>query len=121
MEMRAGAEGGNARYSARWAGFRVATRSERTWRVKVTTHAERAQSVSVGAKIGSSSVVDTHQRRDKVGFGLVFFGAGQRKPMICGHAARFARVEGEVRKIQSRRFLEGDFFEGNANAKSINT
>src|SRR3989338_2646963 len=66
---------------------RAGTDSERTIRGKATAHAARAQSVGVGAKIGSSSVVDTHQRRDKVGFGLVFFGAGQRKPMICWHAA----------------------------------
>jgi len=39
--------------------------------------------------------------------------------MICGHAARFARVEREVR---AEDFLEGDFFGGgmqmhNANAR----
>jgi len=50
----AGAEGGNARYSARGAGFSITTRSERTLRVQTTTHAERAKSVGVLAKIGSS-------------------------------------------------------------------
>ena len=62
-------------------------------------HARGAcESISVGVKMGSSSVVDTHKTRDKVGFGLVFFGGGQRKPLILRHAARFARVEDEVRK-----------------------
>jgi len=89
---------------------RITTESNRTIRYKATTRAERATSVGILGKMSSSSVVDTHQTRDKVGFGLVFFGRRQRKPMICGHAARFARVEGEVRKIQSRRFLEGGFF-----------
>jgi len=28
---------------------------------------------------------------------VVFFGRQQRKPLILRHAARFARVEGEVR------------------------
>jgi len=37
--------------------------SGRTIRYKATTHAARAQSVSVGAKIGSSRVVDTHMIR----------------------------------------------------------
>ena len=60
------------------------------------------ESVSVGAKMGSSSVVDT--QRDKVGFGLVFRRGRDGKPMGCGHAARFARVEGEVR---AEDFLEG--------------
>ena len=53
------------RYSARRS---ITTQSGRTWQVKATTHVTRAKSVSVGAKIGSSSVVDTHKTRDKVGF-----------------------------------------------------
>ena len=40
---------------------------------------------------------------------MVFFDDGQRKPRILGHAARFARVEGEVR---AEDFLEGGFFGG---------
>ena len=61
-------------------GGRATAESERTIRYKATTRAERATS-GVGAKIGSSRVVDTHKTRDKVGFALVFFGAGQRKPV----------------------------------------
>jgi len=34
--------------------------AERKQKAKATTHAARAKSVSVGAKIGSNSVVDTH-------------------------------------------------------------
>ena len=78
------------------------------------------QSVSVGAKIGSSSVVNTHKTRDKVGFGLVFRRGRDGKPMMCGHAARLvgrahhkSRVEGEVR---AEDFWREDFLEGNANA-----
>ena len=84
---------------------------------KATTRAERATS-AVSAKIGSSRVVDTHQTRDRVGFALVFFGAGQRKPVRLRHAARFARVEGEVR---AEDFWREDFLEGNANAECIDT
>ena len=40
---------------------------------------------------------------------MVFFDGGQRKPRILGHAARFARVESEVR---AEDFLEGGFFGG---------
>ena len=46
------------------------------------------ESVGVGAKMSSSSVVDTHQTRDKVGFGLVFRRGSDGKPVMCGHAAR---------------------------------
>ena len=96
-----------ARYSARGRTSHSAIGAHD----QVQSHHARGarESVGVGAKIGSSSVVDTHKTRDKVGFGLVFFGGGQRKPMICGHAARFARVEGEVR---AEDFLEGEFFGG---------
>ena len=76
------------------------------------------ESVSVGAKMGSSSVVDTHQRRDNFGFGLVFRCSSDGKPVICGHAARFARVEGEVRKIQKPKiFGRKDFLEGEPKCK----
>ncbi|OGC87463.1 hypothetical protein A3B33_02325 [Candidatus Adlerbacteria bacterium RIFCSPLOWO2_01_FULL_54_16] len=101
MRRGGGCEGARAR-----APERSTTESNRDAKVKATARAERARS-GVGAKIGSSSVVDTHKTRDKVGFGLVFRRGRDGKPMICGHAARFARVEGEVRKIQNRRFLEG--------------
>ena len=40
---------------------RVTAESNRTTAYKVTARAERAQSVSVGAKMGSSSVVNTHK------------------------------------------------------------
>jgi hypothetical protein len=53
-------EGGHARTRA-WGGIQgITTQSGRTMRYKVTTHAERAQSVSVGAKMSSSRFVDTH-------------------------------------------------------------
>ena len=85
----------------------VPTQLERTLRVQATTHAERARS-EVGAKMGSSSVVDTHKTRDKVGFGMAFGRRGDRTPRVFGHAARFARVEGEVRKnSKAKDFLEG--------------
>ena len=73
-----------------------------------TAHAARAQSLGIVAKIGSSNVVQSHKIRTKVGIRLVFFDGGQRKPVIQRGAARFARVEGEVRAE--------DFLEGNANA-----
>src|SRR5205807_6372388 len=38
-----------------------------------------------------------HKDRNKAVFGLVFFAPHQRKPVWFGCAARFARVEGEVR------------------------
>ena len=73
------------------------TKSNRDAEYRTGTRAERATS-GVDAKMSSSRFVDTHKTRDKVGFALVFFGGGQRKPMRFGHSARFARVEGEVRK-----------------------
>ena len=101
------------------AGAECATaQSGRTIRVGDTTRSARGTSVGVGAKIGSSRVVDSHQRRDKVGFGLVFLRGSDGKPMICGHAARFARVEGEVRKIQKPKIFGGRiFWRGNTNAE----
>ena len=68
------------------------------------------ESVGIVGKIGSSGVVNTHQYRNKVVFALAFFAPHQRKPVRFGRAARFARVEGEVQKFKSRRFLEGGFF-----------
>ena len=71
--------------------------------------ARSARSVSMFAKIGSSNAVQSHKIRTKVGIRLVFFAGGQRKPVIQRGAARFARVEGEVR---AEDFLEGGFFGG---------
>ena len=93
----------------------IHSESERTLRVRNTTHAARAKSVSVGAKMGSSSVVNTHHSRDEIGLGLARAGRGQRVPGGFRHAARFARVEGEVQKFKSQRFLEG--LEGRSNAR----
>ena len=76
MRMEEAAEAGCGPRGTPRGGGRATARSERTKELQATTHATRAQSVSVGAKMSSSSVVDTHQTRDKVGFGLVFFGAG---------------------------------------------
>ena len=41
---------------------------------------------------------------------MVFFGGGQRKPLILRDAARFARVEGEVRKNTKPKIFGGGFF-----------
>ena len=70
--------------------------------------------------MGSSRFVDTHQTRDKVGFGLAFGRGGDRTPRVFGHAARFARVEGEVR---AEDFLEGwrESQMQNSNAGCLNT
>ena len=79
-------------------------------------HARGAcESIGVGAKMSSSSVVDTHQTRDQIGFGGFFCGGGQKKPRIFGHAARFARVEGEVRKNSKPKIFGG--VEGRSNAE----
>ena len=95
-----------------WGGILgLPAQSERTSWVKATTRAARARS-GHGAKMSSSRFVDTHKTRDKVGFALVFFGGGQRKPMRFGHSARFACVEGEVRKIQKPKIFGGGFFGG---------
>jgi len=57
IRMRSGkARGRDARYSARGGVQRVATRSERTLQSQVTTRAERAKSVEIFAKVGSSGV-----------------------------------------------------------------
>ena len=85
--------------------------SARMEEVQATTHAARAKS-GHGAKMSSSRFVDTHKTRDKVGFALVFFGGGQRKPMRFRHSARFARVQGEVRKIQKPKIFGGGFLGG---------
>ena len=85
------------------------TESNRTSEYRATTCAERARS-SVGAKIGSSSVVNTHKYRNRAGFALVFFARHQRKPVRFGRAARFARVECEVRKIQKPKIFGGRIF-----------
>ena len=90
---------------------------ERTKRVKAATHAARAQSLSVPAKMSSSGVVYCHKTRTQIQILLVFFGGGQRKPMGFGHAARFARMEG---KVQAEDFLEGGFFGGEIRMQMLN-
>ena len=51
------AVGGNARYSARWAGFRALARDRGVLgRVKATTHAARAQS-GVLLEVGSDFLI----------------------------------------------------------------
>ena len=52
-----------------------------------------------------------HKYRNEVIFGVVFFGRQQRKPLILGHAARFARVR-EVQKYKAEDFWREDFLEG---------
>jgi hypothetical protein len=49
-------EGRDARYSARGGIQRVATQSERTWRVKATTYAERAK-LGVLFEMGSNFLI----------------------------------------------------------------
>jgi len=114
MERRNGARA-DARYSAR-GGVRITTESERTIRYQTTTRSARAKSVALRLEIGSSGAVYSHHHRNfqKIGriFALVFFAPHQRKPVRFGRAARFARVEGEVQKFKSRRFLEEGFFQG---------
>ena len=95
---------------------RAGRSSERKKKAKATTHVARAKS-GLGAKMSSSRFVDMHKSRDKVGFALVFFGGGQRKPMRFGHSARFARVEGEVRKIQKPKIFGGGFFGGKSKCR----
>ena len=56
MERSGKARGRDARYSARGGVQRVAMRSERTWRVQATTHAERAR-LGVLLEVGSDFLV----------------------------------------------------------------
>jgi hypothetical protein len=63
----------------------------------------------VFAKVGSCLVEKALKFQSKVGFGMAFFDAGQRKPLVCKGAARFARAEREVR---AEDFLEGGLFGG---------
>ncbi len=53
-------------------------------------------------------------------FGVVFFGREQRKPLILGDAARFARVEGEVRKNTKPKIFGGRIFWRGMQMQNVN-
>ena len=91
---------------------RRGTEPNRATEYKATTRAERAQSLRVPAKIGSYIIVQPHQESRGVRFSQIFFGSRQRKPLISGSAARFARLKCEVEKYEAEDFLEGGLFGG---------
>ncbi len=91
---------------------RAGTESGRTIPYKATTRAERTTSVGMLSKMSSSSVVNTHNRRDKVGFGCAFGRGSDRTPRVFRHAARFARVEDGFRNTKPKIFGGRIFWRG---------